>query len=44
MTGNVNRWDEEFHRVPSVMMRAKMCGFQFTVAEGAIHGLIPIAF
>jgi hypothetical protein len=44
MTGNVNRWDEEFHRVPSVMMRAKMCGFQFTVAEGAIHGLIPITF
>jgi len=44
MTGSVNRWDEEFHRVPSVMMRAKMCGFRFTVAEGAMGGLIPIAF
>ena len=44
MTGNVNRWDEELHRVPSVMMRAKMCGFHFTVAQGAMHGLIPISF
>ena len=44
MTGSVNRWDEEFHRVPSVMMRAKMCGFRFTVADGAMRGLIPIAF
>lgn len=43
MTGSVNRWDEEFHRVPSVMMRAKMCGFRFTVADGAIHGLVPIS-
>lgn len=42
MAGNVNRWDEEFHRVPSVMMRARMCGFRFTVAEGAIGGLIPL--
>ncbi|MGB6830604.1 MAG: hypothetical protein WBE41_21335 [Terracidiphilus sp.] len=44
MTGSVNRWDEEFHRVPSLMMRAKMCGFRFTVAEGVMHGLVPIAF
>ena len=43
MTGSVNRWDEEFHRVPSVMMRAKMCGFRFTVAEGVMRGLIPIS-
>jgi hypothetical protein len=43
MTGNVNRWDEEFHRVPSVMMRAKMCGFRFTVAEGSMRGLVPIS-
>jgi hypothetical protein len=41
MTGSVNRWDEEFNRVPSVMMRAKMCGFHFTVAEGTLRGLIP---
>jgi len=44
MTGNVNRWDEEFHRVPSVMMRAHMCGFRFTVADGAMRGLVPISF
>ena len=44
MTGSVNRWDEEFHRVPSVMMRAKMCGFRFTVAEGALCGFIPLPF
>jgi hypothetical protein len=43
MTGSVNRWDEEFHRVPSVMMRARMCGFRFTVAQGAMHGLVPIS-
>ncbi len=43
MMGSVNRWDEEFHRVPSVMMRAKMCGFRFTVAEGVMRGLIPIS-
>ncbi len=44
MTGSVNRWDEEFHRVPSVTMRAKMCGFRFTVVEGAIRGLVPVPF
>ncbi|HTW78185.1 MAG TPA: hypothetical protein VME23_01450 [Terracidiphilus sp.] len=43
MTGSVNRLDEEFHRVPSVMMRAKMCGFRFAVAEGAMHRLVPIS-
>jgi hypothetical protein len=43
MTGSVNRWDDEFHRVPSVTMRAKMCGFRFTVAEGAIHRLVPFS-
>ena len=44
VTGSVNRWDEEFHRVPSVTMRAKMCGFRFTVADGATGGMIPISF
>ena len=39
MTGNVNRWDAELHRVPSLMMRAKMCGFRFSVAEGTLRGL-----
>jgi hypothetical protein len=44
MTGNVNRWDEEFQRVPSVMMRAKMCGFRFDVAEGTLCGMAPVTF
>jgi hypothetical protein len=44
MTGSVNRWDEEFHRVPSVMMRARMCGFRFTVIDGAMGGMVPISF
>ena len=44
MTGSVNRWDEEFYRVPSVMMRAKMCGFRFTVAEGAKRELTLVPF
>ena len=39
MTGSVNRWDAELHRVPSLMMRAKMCGFRFSVAEGMLRGL-----
>lgn len=39
MTGSVNRADAELHRVPSVMMRAKMCGFRFSVAEGTLRGL-----
>lgn len=42
VSGSVNRWDEEFYRVPSVMMRAKMCGFRFTVAEGTLRGLVPV--
>ena len=43
MTGSVNRWDEEFHRVPSVTMRAKMCGFRFTLTGGAMGRMIPIS-
>jgi hypothetical protein len=44
MTGSVNRWDEEFHRIPSVRMRAKMCGFRFTMADGAMSRMVPISF
>jgi hypothetical protein len=44
MTGSVSRWDEEFHRVPSVMMRAKMCGFRFNVSEGMLCRLGPVTF
>ena len=43
MTGSVNRWDEELHRVPSVMMRARMCGFRFTMADGGMGRMIPIS-
>jgi len=44
MTGSVNRSDEVLHRVPSVMMRARLCGFRFTVSDGALRGLVPISF
>jgi hypothetical protein len=39
VTGNVNRSDAELPRVPSLMMRAKMCGFRFSVAEGTLREL-----
>lgn len=39
MTGSVSRSDAELHRIPSVMMRARMCGFRFSVAEGTLLGL-----
>lgn len=44
VTGRVTRSDQELHRVPSLMMRAKMCGFRFTVAEGTPGRLVPVPF
>lgn len=43
MTGSVNRSDEILHRVPSVVMRARMCGFRFTMTEGAVGGMVSIS-
>jgi hypothetical protein len=41
MTGTSSRTNEVLHRVSSVTMRAKLCGFQFTLADGALKSLIP---
>jgi hypothetical protein len=38
MTGSVARTNEVFERVASVVMRARLCGFQFTLASGVIKG------
>ena len=39
MTGTVKRSDESLPRVPSVVMRAKLCGFRFTLAQGVLESL-----
>lgn len=43
MTGSISRSNEVLHRVPSVTMRAKLCGFHFTLADGASKSLVPIS-
>jgi hypothetical protein len=39
MTGSVSRTNEVLHRVASVAMRAKLCGFTFTLAEGDLQSM-----
>jgi hypothetical protein len=39
MTGNISRTNEVLHPVPSVAMRAKLCGFNFTLAEGDLKSV-----
>ena len=34
MTGRVSRSNEVFHRVSSLAMRAKLCGFHFVLSDG----------
>lgn len=41
LSGWVSRHDEVLHRVPSIVMRAKMCGLRFTIAEGSLRGMLP---
>jgi hypothetical protein len=41
MTGSVKRSNEVLERVPSVAMRAKLCGFRFTLAQGVLESLHP---
>lgn len=41
LAGWVNRTDEILHRVPSVVMRAKLCGFRFIIADGSLRGMLP---
>ncbi len=36
MSGTVHRANEILQRVPSVAMRAKLCGFEFSLAEGVL--------
>ncbi len=38
MTGSVARTNEVLERVASVVMRARLCGFQFTLASGVLEG------
>lgn len=40
MNGTVSRTSEVFHRVPSVAMRAKLCGFHFVLSDGVLDRLI----
>lgn len=37
MRGVVHRSNEVLQRVPSVAMRAKLCGFEFSLAEGVLE-------
>ena len=38
MTGSVSRTNEVLERVASVVMRARLCGFHFTLASGVLQG------
>ncbi len=42
MTGSVNRSNEAYPRVASVAMRAMLCGFRFTLAEGVLASMTPL--
>lgn len=44
MTGSVSRANDVLHRVPSVAMRAKLCGFSFTLAEGDLKSMVPLSW
>lgn len=36
MTGSVNRSNDTFERVASIAMRARLCGFRFTLEKGEL--------
>ena len=38
MTGSVSRTNEALERVASLVMRARLCGFQFTLMSGVLQG------
>ena len=44
MTGKVNRYNDVFERVASVAMRAKLCGFNFTLEAGEMESLTTVSF
>jgi hypothetical protein len=43
MAGTVNRSNEVLRRVASLVMRAKLCGFRFTMAGGVLEGISPMS-
>lgn len=43
MTGSVNRSDDVLRRVPSLAMRAKLCGFRFTLASGVLESMNTVS-
>lgn len=44
MTGSVSRANAVLHRVTSIAMRAKLCGFNFTLDQGDFKSMVPIAW
>jgi hypothetical protein len=43
MTGKVNRDSDAFERVASVAMRARLCGFHFTLEAGEMGSLTSVS-
>jgi hypothetical protein len=43
MTGTVNRSNEALSRVASLVMRARLCGFRFTLEGGAFERMRPVS-
>ncbi len=43
MTGKVNRYNDVFERVASLAMRARLCGFQFTLEAGEMGSLTSVS-
>ena len=43
LTGNVNRNSDAFERVASVAMRAKLCGFHFTLEAGEMERMTSVS-
>lgn len=39
VTGTVTREDEAPPRVPSLVMRAKLCGFRFLLTDGVLKSI-----
>ncbi len=37
MAGVLNRFDEVMRRIPSIAMRARLCGFEFTLTKGVLE-------
>jgi hypothetical protein len=43
MTGSVSRSNEMFERVTSIAMRAKLCGFQFSLRAGELESMSSVS-